>query len=333
MNHGLDLGKRLRSLHAVIAYPLEAFGKRMLHHTADNRVHLHRFPFHPLALVRTVVIGDAVAILAVDAPERDRWTHDILGQIPRQTLIPCGHIAFLSIGDNALAITRVTRLDQPLHLLGLHRLPQHREQRPLPLLAQQAIRHVVQMHPLLGLLIPSPTGGDDVQRGIVLAMTAMGLDDQDGAAREGAATDPALDIIHTADATAHEWTQHRLRLLIKRFPAYLRHGQDDMTGDDALMEHLTALADPGVDVDFGASSAQGRLAAHGDAMDALPTLQTAVLTIAHLLRIPAPEHLVPEAIIVTRIVARVDALEPVPVLGKDLFEDVPGRQGCRHRPP
>jgi len=35
MNHGLDLGKRLSSLHAVIAYPLEAFGKRMLHLCGD----------------------------------------------------------------------------------------------------------------------------------------------------------------------------------------------------------------------------------------------------------------------------------------------------------
>ena len=35
----------------LYAYPLEAFGKRMLHHTADKCVHLHRFPFHPLALV------------------------------------------------------------------------------------------------------------------------------------------------------------------------------------------------------------------------------------------------------------------------------------------
>ena len=67
-------------------------------------------------------------------------------------------------------------------------------------------------------------------------------------------------------------------------------------------------------------------------MDALPTLQTAVLDIAHLLRIPAPEHLVHEAIIVTRIVARVDALEPVPVLGKDLLKDTPVPGGCGKPP-
>ena len=75
---------------------------------------------------------------------------------------------------------------------------------------------VLQMHPLLGLLIPAATGGDDVQVGVVLAITAMRLDDHDVAARKGAATDPGKDIIQTASPTAHERTQQGLRLLIKR---------------------------------------------------------------------------------------------------------------------
>jgi Helix-turn-helix domain len=50
--------------------------------------------------------------------------------------------------------------------------------------------------------------------------------------------------------------------------------------------------------------------------------------IAHLLGIPAPEHLVHQTIIVGLIVARIRAFKPVPVLGKDLFEDIPGRWGC-----
>src|SRR5512145_1996965 len=67
-------------------------------------------------------------------------------------------------------------------------------------------------------------------------------------------------------------------------------------------------------------------------MGALPTLQTAVLDIAYLVRIPTPEHLVDKDIVVGLVVARVDAFEPVPVLGKDLFEAVPGRQGfCSHQ--
>ena len=63
-------------------------------------------------------------------------------------------------------------------------------------------------------------------------------------------------------------------------------------------------------------------------MGALPTLQTAIGDIAHLVRIPAPEHLVDQSIIVTAIVPRIDAFKAVPVLGKDLFEDAPSWRSC-----
>ncbi len=67
-------------------------------------------------------------------------------------------------------------------------------------------------------------------------------------------------------------------------------------------------------------------------MCALSTLQTAVFDIPHFLRVPTPEHLGHEAIIVGLIVARIDACEPVPVLGKDLFKDVPILSGfCDHQ--
>src|SRR5262252_4941903 len=101
-----------------------------------------------------------------------------------------------------------------------------------------------------------------------------------------------------------------------------------MTVDDALMEHPTDLADPVVDVAFGAAQAQRRLTTHRDLMGALPTMQTPILDIPHPLRLAACEHLVHKAVIVARIVTRIDAFEPVPVLSKDLFEDVPGRRSC-----
>src|SRR4029450_216226 len=101
-----------------------------------------------------------------------------------------------------------------------------------------------------------------------------------------------------------------------------------MAIDDALMEHLADLAHPVVDIDFGTAQAQRRFTAHRDEMFAPATVETAVFDSAYLLGIPAPEHLVHEAIIVARIVARVDVFEPVPVLSKDLFEDVPVLGGC-----
>ena len=103
-----------------------------------------------------------------------------------------------------------------------------------------------------------------------------------------------------------------------------------MTIDDALMQHVADLADPVIDVDFSAAQAQRRFAAHRDEMFTLSTVETPVFDIADFLRISAPEHLLHQASIVARIVARVDALEPVPVFGKDLFKDAPRWRGFCH---
>src|SRR5215510_12757099 len=101
-----------------------------------------------------------------------------------------------------------------------------------------------------------------------------------------------------------------------------------MAIDHALMEPLADLAHPVVDIDFGTAQAQRRFTAHRDAMFALATVETAVFDKADLLGIPAPEHLVHEAVIVARMIARVDVFETVPVLGEDLFEEVPSRRSC-----
>src|SRR5438128_7773706 len=63
-------------------------------------------------------------------------------------------------------------------------------------------------------------------------------------------------------------------------------------------------------------------------MGALTTLQTAIFDRAHLVGIPAPEHLLDKFIIVAAIVPRIDVCKSVPVLGKDLFEDAPRRRSC-----
>src|SRR5437879_1766027 len=60
----------------------------------------------------------------------------------------------------------------------------------------------------------------------------------------------------------------------------------------------------------------------------LATMLTAILDIAHLVGIAALEHLVHKTIVVAGIVARIDAFEPIPVLDKDLLEDVPVLRGC-----
>jgi len=58
-------------------------------------------------------------------------------------------------------------------------------------------------------------------------------------------------------------------------------------------------------------------------MGALTALQTAVRDIAHLVGIATPEHLGYQAIVVGRLIAWMGVFEPVPVLSKDLLEDIP----------
>ena len=57
-----------------------------------------------------------------------------------------------------------------------------------------------------------------MQMRVVLAIAPMRLDDHDVTALQGATTDPAETIIQTLDATAHEGTQQRAGVLIKRGP-------------------------------------------------------------------------------------------------------------------
>src|SRR5215813_14415584 len=63
LNHALQLGKCLSRLHAVIANPLEALSKDMLHHAPNKRVDGYRFPLHPLTFMRPIVIRDPLAII------------------------------------------------------------------------------------------------------------------------------------------------------------------------------------------------------------------------------------------------------------------------------
>src|SRR5713101_6677837 len=67
-------------------------------------------------------------------------------------------------------------------------------------------------------------------------------------------------------------------------------------------------------------------------MGALATLLAAVFAIPHLVRIATRQHLGHQIIIVGCLIARMGVGESVPVVGKDLLEDVPVPRGsCHHR--
>src|SRR6266436_7516819 len=72
--------------------------------------------------------------------------------------------------------------------------------------------------------------------------------------------------------------------------------------------------------------------------DAAPEEHTIVfyrgktVEVPHLVRVATRQHLGHQVIIIGRLVARMGACKPVPVLSKDLLEDVPVPRGlCQHR--
>jgi hypothetical protein len=221
LNHLLELGKCLGRLYPVVADPLKSFGKHMLNHAPNKGVDFHRFPLHPLALVGPIMIRDPVSVVEIDPPERDGRTHHILGQIRRQALIPRRDITLLHVRHEPLAIARVTRIDQPIDLLGLHRLSEHRQEMPLLLFPQHGIGQIIQMDPLVAFRFPAAAGGNDIQMGVVFPIAAMGLDDDDVASLDLCATDTAQEIIETPDPTAHEAAQQPTGVLIKYSPVVI----------------------------------------------------------------------------------------------------------------
>ena len=55
----------------------------------------------------------------------------------------------------------------------------------------------------------------------------------------------------------------------------------------------------------------------------LATMLTAILDITHLIRIATAQHLLHKAVVIASVVARMALFEDVPMIRKDLLEDVP----------
>ena len=87
------------------------------------------------------------------------------------------------------------------------------------------------MHPALGLGVPTATGGDEVQVGIVLTITPVGVQDDDVAAFESLPAEVAKEFIHTADPTSHQLAQQGTRVVIEGVPQHVGEGKDGMAID------------------------------------------------------------------------------------------------------
>jgi hypothetical protein len=164
---------------------------------------------------------------------------------------------------------------------------------------------------------------EHVQMGRVLAVAPMRMEHGEVTTLERSAPDGTVEVVQALRPTAHQCAQHDCGILVKSRAEQRRDRQDDVPIDHALVEDLADLADPVVDGDFGAPQAQRRLTAHRHQVLALATLQAAVLNIAHLVWIPARQHLGHQAIIVGRLVAWMRVLKGLPVIGKNLLEDTP----------
>jgi hypothetical protein len=322
-----DLGTGLGGVHPVLPHPFQPLGEDMLQQAAKKGGDIHALPRNSISRMGARLGGHLWPILALDPPHRDRRTDDILGHRHGQTLRAGRHIALRHLRHTPVGISLSTWIDQRMALVGLHRLSTPLEGLPLPCLVQQGVGPIASMPPRLSLRIPSPTGGDDGQVRMVLAMAPRGLDDHNGTACACLATDRTTEVIATLHPAWPEGTQPLVRVLRTRFPHHLRHGQHNRTRDDAVMQPLTDVADPLVDRDLPAAQAQRRLTTQGDALVSFPTMATSLCDRAHLFRMTALEHLVHECVIGGRILTMRCLCKPVPVLGNDLVENVPALRG------
>lgn len=130
-------------------------------------------------------------------------------------MIPCGHIAFLHLSDEAFGIAPVAGIDESMDGRHIETLTQHGEGVPLPLLVQKGIRQMLQMHPALGLRVPAPTGGDEMEMGVVLAIASMGVQHNNIATFELLAAELAIEIVHTLHPASHKSAQQDVSIVIE----------------------------------------------------------------------------------------------------------------------
>ena len=109
------------------------------------------------------------------------------------------------------------------------------------------------MLPARSLGIIPPARGEQMQVRVLLPIAAMRVEHRDGTPLERLAPDGARDIIEAWRPAAHERVQHHLGVVVKGRPEQRRHRQDNVPIAPPGVEDLTHLADPVVDMDFGAA--------------------------------------------------------------------------------
>src|SRR5713101_1324593 len=200
---------------------------------------------------RAVMIGDPLAILAIDAPDSHRGAHHVLGYVACHTVRLRGDGALLQVGHQPVRVLPETGVHQLVDGLCLERLAQHGQQMPLPLAPEQRVGQILEMLPARARGIIAPTGGEHMQMRVRLPIAAMRVEYGDIPACEGFPFHGAIEIIKALGPTADTRAQQDRGMLVERRAEHRRHRQDDVPIDDPLVQHFTHLTDPVIRIDLG----------------------------------------------------------------------------------
>src|SRR5713101_8524907 len=116
---------------------------------------------------------------------------------------------------------------------------------PLPLTTEQRIGQVLQVFPALSRRIIAPTGGEQMQMGMVVPIATMRMGHHDVATSERLAPDLAKKVIHALHPAAHQCTQQEPGILIEGRAEHGWDGENDVAIDHPFMQYLAHLVDTG----------------------------------------------------------------------------------------
>jgi hypothetical protein len=108
------------------------------------------------------MVCDPYAIIAIDAPNRDRRADHVLRHVACHALRLGGDLPLLYISYQAVGIFPETALHQLVDGVGLQRLAEPRQQMPLPLAPEQLVGQILEMLPARVLGIIAPTGSEEM---------------------------------------------------------------------------------------------------------------------------------------------------------------------------
>ena len=113
------------------------------------------------------MVGHPRTIIVINAPDGDGRADHILGHVACHAVCLGGDSPLLHVGHQPVGIVPETRIDSPLACIRLERLAQHGQEVPLPLAAEEPIGQVLEVLPALARAIIAPTGGEQMQMGMV----------------------------------------------------------------------------------------------------------------------------------------------------------------------